>query len=114
MRGMVVDAWPQIVRMLCGADKVPVIRFPADHIHVIIARGPDDEPDLELPPEPPAPPQIKPGDELILDFLTRSAAVSIRDAAAHLRTPRENVRRAVQRLRELGRITYDGEGWLAR
>lgn len=66
------------------------------------------------PSEPPAPPQVQPGDEQILDFLTCSAGASVRAAAVQLGTHREKVRRAVERLRELGRIEFDGEGWLAR
>lgn len=108
-----VDAWPRIVGALNGTAQVPVLCWPVSRIHVIIARGPD-EPDLELPPEPPAPPQMQAGDEQILDFLTCSAGVSIREAAAQLGIHREKVRRAVDRMRELGRIEFDGEGWLAR
>jgi hypothetical protein len=110
-----MDPWRIIVAMLCCANHPPALPWPADATHVYVAAEPDNEPDLILPPEPPAPPQMQPGDEQILDFLTCSAGVSIRSAAAALGVHRERVRRAVERLRELGRIEFDGDdGWLAR
>lgn len=80
---------------------------------MIIARGPDDEPDLELPPVPPVP-RIERRDELLADFVTQSADISVRAAAAHLGLTKSTVSRSLGRLRELGRIEFDGEGWLAR
>ena len=109
-----VDAWPRVVGALNGTAQVPVLCWPVSRIHVIIARGPDDEPDLELPPEPPAP-RIEPQDELIADYITQAAGISVRAAAAHLGLTKSMVSRSLVRMRELGRIEFDrDDGWLAR
>ena len=108
-----VDAWPRIVGALTGASQMPAICWPVECVHVVIARGPDDEPDLELPPEPAAA-RIEPQDELIADFITQAAGISVRAAAAHLGLTKSVVARSLARMRELGRIEFDGEGWLAR
>jgi len=109
-----VDAWPRVVGALIGAVQAPALRWPPDRVHVIIARGPDDEPDLELPPEPPAP-RIEPQDELIADYITQAAGISVRAAAAHLGLTKSMVARSLVRMRHLGRIEFDSDdGWLAR
>jgi len=100
--------------MLSDAVEAPVVRWPADCVHVITARGPDDEPDLELPPLPLAPPQAQPEDALILERVTQSDNVSIRAVAADLRLSRQKVWRALRRMRDLGLVAFDGEAWLAR
>jgi len=110
---MLDSAWPRIVRTLSGAViAAPVVRWPTDRVHVIVA-PPDDQPDLDLPPEPPAP-RVDPHDELIVDYITQSVGISVRAAAADLGLSKSMVSRCLARMHKLGRIEFDGEGWLAR
>lgn len=108
-----LDPWRFALALLLGAYPAPTVHWPPERVHLVVNIGPDTEPDIELEPEPKAV-QISPRDELVFEHITQSAGVSVRQTAAALGITREMVRRSLDRMRAVGRLEYDGEGWLAR
>lgn len=53
-------------------------------------------------------------DEQIAAYITQAAGISVRDTARHLSIPKSNVAHALVRLKQAGRVEFDGEGWLRR
>ncbi|MDP3822876.1 MAG: hypothetical protein Q8R33_15500 [Burkholderiales bacterium] len=109
-----INAWQVAIALLLGTHHPPASAYSPDRVHLVVHLGPDTEPDIELEPEP-KPVHISPRDEAVLEFITASAGVSVRDTAGGLGMTREMVRRSLDRLRAVGRVEFeDGEGWLSR
>lgn len=105
------DPWPTLLAILQRAHAVPAIAWPAACTRVVTMRGPDEEPDIELPPEPPEPVPMDETEAAILEHLADAGPASIREAAAALCIPRQRVWRGLQRLQSRGQVCLRSDGW---
>ncbi len=105
-----LDPWPVSIAILQGAYAVPAIPWPAACTRIVVATWPD-EPDLDLPPEPPEPAPMTEAEALILEHLAEAGAGSVREVAAAVAMPRSTVCRGLHRLREQGRVVLESDGW---
>ena len=102
-----MDSWPTLIAMLSGAFMVPVLTWPADRTR-IIEECPDEEPDIDLPPEP-AP--LTRTEEAILAHLADFGPVSIRAVATALGMSRRAAWKGLERLRVRRLVRLEGGGW---
>lgn len=108
-----MDSWHVLIAMLVGAWPVPVLTWPADRTRIVVA-APDTEPDLDLPPEPPAPAPLTAADAAILEHLADAGPASVRAVAAAACIPRQTAWRGLQRLQGRGLVVLADKGWHVR
>lgn len=107
------DPWVIAIALLLGTHPPAAGAWPAEFTRIVVAQGPADEPDLELPPLPPEPEPLKPLQVDCLALLSLQGIASARELAGLLGTHHTGALRALHRLRERGLVALSPAGWCA-